>query len=175
MGQFEDWQNARLKKGLQSQADTSNAIAGMTYSNNNGLGFLDTGFDGRTNGTLYKGAKGKTMVSGNLWDSEAGLSDYIAANDYQGYVNAGGKLDAAGFEKANMTPGMSGMDIANIGLGTLGTLGNLYGAYKNIEIAEDTLDNQRAQTDILRDEYQVKKDKYDDIKNFQTGLTSRMQ
>lgn len=149
MSQYEDflkWQAD--KNGLAAQ---STGVANTNYNYNQ----VDTSgalnFDNRTDGTLYKQG-GDTMVSGTLWDSKAGMNDYIKAGDYTGAKAAGYGGDESAFKGLNAaanqswdykdwgTAGSLGLGAGQLGLG----LASYFDTAKTAKIQRNLLNQQYA-------------------------------
>ena len=132
---------------LMSQGLGSQGIANKDYKYNqkDSSGMLNL-FDKRTDGTLYKQGD-DTMVSGTIWDSKAGMDDYIKAGDYTGAKDAGFGGDETAFKLQNAQAnksidwGMTGMSGVALGAGELGL-----GVMSYLENSK-TADKQRALMD----------------------------
>ena len=131
---------------LMSQGLGSQGIANKEYKYNqkDSSGMLNR--DNRTDGTLYKQGD-DTMVSGTLWDSKAGMDDYIKAGDFTGAEDAGFGGGETAFKLQNAQAnksidwGMTGMSGVALGAGQLGL-----GVMSYLENSK-TADKQRALMD----------------------------
>ena len=117
---------------------------------------------------VYKDTSGNFMTK-NLFtpDSSATLNDLIRANNFDAYQAAGGQLDATKFGEQNalMNQGMSGIDMAKVGLG-VGQLGlGLAGYLDNRKTAQ----KQRA---LMGEQLKTAKDERAAREGVRSGLAS---
>ncbi len=151
-GGFTDEYNQFIKSNAPSAI--SPAPTGYNYGVENSSGLLN--FDNRLNGQLYKAdptnINSDTMVSNNLFDTKAVLSDYVSAGDYDGAVKFGYEGTDADFAKLQDTAsadtgtdwGMKGYGGLAVGIGQLGL-----GALSYLDIQE----TNKIKRDLLRQQY----------------------
>ena len=139
---------------LMSQGLGSQGIANKDYKYNqkDSSGMLNF-YDNRTDGTLYKQGD-DTMVSGTLWDSKAGMDDYIKAGDFTGAEDAGFGGDETAFKLQNAQAnkptdwGMDGyggvaLGAGQLGLGVMSYLENSKTADKQRELMDQQISNNQ--------------------------------